>query len=137
VTRSMGWGHPLFDGASGTAGMVVSPSVRIRKRAWRRNVTPSQCAKCAADLHQPPTGRRKTYCGPACRRAAEYELRRLQRRIEAAERTLDRAREELEFGYGDTRSKRKRVNFAQRHLEQLEERLRALLCDDDVRAVPA
>jgi hypothetical protein len=44
------------------------------------------CLKCAAPLQRPEVGRPPTYCSPACRRSAEFELRRLQRRIERLER---------------------------------------------------
>lgn len=46
------------------------------------------CVKCGAELSAPPTGRPPTYCSTGCRRATEYELRRLQRRLERLEEDL-------------------------------------------------
>ncbi len=41
---------------------------------------PRRCAQCGGVLPAPHAsgGRPPTYCNPACRRAAEYELRRIQ-----------------------------------------------------------
>jgi len=44
------------------------------------------CLKCGAPLTSPPTGRPPRYCSVGCRRAAEYELRRIQRHLERLER---------------------------------------------------
>ena len=46
------------------------------------------CLKCGEPLQQPATGRPAVYCSTGCRRAAEYELRRLQRHLEAVEGEL-------------------------------------------------
>jgi hypothetical protein len=46
------------------------------------------CLKCDEPLQQPTTGRPALYCSTGCRRAAEYELRRLQRHLEAIEGEL-------------------------------------------------
>lgn len=94
------------------------------------------CAKCGDVLEQPSTGRPPTYCGPTCRRASEYELRRLQRRLESAERNVEHARESMEFGYAPLAQRRKRLAFAEQQLADLEERLRVLLADPDVTAEP-
>jgi hypothetical protein len=45
----------------------------------------STCVKCGADVDQPATGRPRIYRGVGCRRAAEHEIRRLNRAIEATE----------------------------------------------------
>lgn len=51
------------------------------------------CIRCAADLPEPAaTGRPARYCGDTCKRLAEYEVRRLDRRIAGYEFQL---REEL------------------------------------------
>jgi sugar-specific transcriptional regulator TrmB len=48
--------------------------------------TDNRCAKCGRELEElADTGRPKRYCGTPCRRAAEYELRRIQRQLEALE----------------------------------------------------
>lgn len=44
------------------------------------------CPICGTALPAPkPTGRPATYCGPRCKRMAEFELRRLQSRLERLE----------------------------------------------------
>lgn len=43
------------------------------------------CIKCGRPIQQAETGRPAIYCGPACRQAAAYELKRIQRRLEALE----------------------------------------------------
>jgi hypothetical protein len=43
------------------------------------------CVKCGNPLEKPKTGRPPSYCSSACRRSAEYELRRLQKHIEKLE----------------------------------------------------
>lgn len=50
------------------------------------------CAVCQAPLEQPATGRPRVYCGQVCRRAAEYELRRLQSLLTVAEKAEQRHR---------------------------------------------
>lgn len=47
------------------------------------------CIKCGASLPpSAPTGRPATYCSTACRRAAELEIRRLNRHIEKIEERM-------------------------------------------------
>ena len=53
---------------------------------------PLTCARCGAELVQPDTGRPRVYCGPLCRRDAEYRLRRVQSHLARAERALTNAR---------------------------------------------
>ena len=86
---------------------------------------PVECLKCGAALEPRATGRPPTYCGPVCRRAAEFELRRLQRRLEVAEREVKDARETVEFSnYGGSPAyRRKRLRYAEQHLAELELRL--------------
>ncbi len=43
------------------------------------------CVQCGAAMEQLRRGRPKAYCGPGCRGAAGYELKRLQRRLEGLE----------------------------------------------------
>jgi len=43
------------------------------------------CAKCGGELSRPATGRPPRYCSVGCRRATEFELRRLQGRLDAAD----------------------------------------------------
>jgi hypothetical protein len=49
------------------------------------------CLKCGAPLPKRAAGdvgRSRDYCDAVCRRAVEYELRRLQRRLQGLEDTL-------------------------------------------------
>ncbi len=62
----------------------------------------SVCVKCGSDLKIPKTGRKPRYCGPACRRAAEYELRRVQRTLENLESWERGYRQDLDEGYPST-----------------------------------
>ena len=55
----------------------------------------SVCVKCGTALaERTGSGRPATYCTSACRRSAEYELRRVQAAIESVEK---RAREHGEY----------------------------------------
>jgi hypothetical protein len=47
------------------------------------------CRMCAAILTPPDTGRPPAYCSTACRRAAEYAIKRADRRIERLSNRLD------------------------------------------------
>src|SRR3954447_2291050 len=54
-----------------------------------------KCPRCRADLDQKDRpGRPRRYCGELCRRDAEYEIRRIQRRLEHSERQLQASRYE-------------------------------------------
>lgn len=47
------------------------------------------CIKCGLEIKQEKaTGRPKQYCSPACRRAAEYEIRRLDARLSGLENDM-------------------------------------------------
>ena len=43
------------------------------------------CRKCSAPLEQKDRGRNKRVCGTPCRRAAEYERKRIQNALETVE----------------------------------------------------
>jgi len=97
-------------------------------------VTDRTCARCATPLTASSTGRPPSYCSTRCRRAAEYELRRLQRRLETAERERDRWHRAVHhpaaFGHN--------ADYARRHLaaftdeaERLSARLVQLVGDGD------
>lgn len=83
------------------------------------------CIKCNAKLpeHEGP-GRPKDYCSTACRRAAELEIRRLDRRLEALEVRMSG----LRLGYGITQAgDEERLS---REIERHEARLRSLMAAD-------
>jgi sugar-specific transcriptional regulator TrmB len=88
-----------------------------------------RCLKCGGPLSQPPTGRPRSYCGPACRQAAAYEIKRLQRRLEALEERASRLRHERETGVKDWlgRTRAEALADVEAEIAAAEERLRALL----------
>jgi hypothetical protein len=83
-------------------------------------MTAGACLKCGGELQPPDVGRPPSYCSPACRRAAEFELRRLQRRIERHEDYASNLR--LQGG-----GERRQLQRVQQELDRAEERLRELL----------
>ena len=75
------------------------------------------CLKCRTPLTPTATGRPPSYCSTGCRRAAEYELRRIQRHLERLE-----AQRQSPFFVKDT----------ERAIAALEARLRTLLEDGNL-----
>jgi hypothetical protein len=56
----------------------------------------SKCRYCGNPLSEPRgMGRPSTYCNRACRRAAQYEVRRASRRIESLEAERDRLERQM------------------------------------------
>ena len=94
-----------------------------------------QCVKCGSDLKVPKTGRRPRYCGSGCRRAAEYELRRLQTAIENEENLERSYRQDIEgaaaVGVGPSGARRmpylkKRQAWHAAEIARLEARMQEL-----------
>lgn len=83
------------------------------------------CLKCSAVLNPSGAGpgRPPTYCSTLCRRAAEYEIRRLQTLLGRAEKAAQDQRL-IGNGYGASPTKAK---AAEAEIRRLEERLRVLL----------
>lgn len=88
------------------------------------------CVKCGKPLEEPSgAGRAPRYCSVACRRAAEFELRRIQRHLER----LEQQRMELaHHNLLDVRDYRGHTLEQQREdnvraIAELEARLAALL----------
>jgi hypothetical protein len=92
-----------------------------------------------------PTGRPPLYCSDACRRSAEFEIRRHVRRLEALETRrfdlqLDRAvLEARAAAEGDRTDWAEDIDLAtvrltaiEAEVRRCERRLRALLADDEV-----
>jgi hypothetical protein len=88
---------------------------------------PSECVSCGALLDQPETGRPRVYCSVPCRRAAEYELRRVQSLLLTAERHDQRARAAHEIDSFDRPSTRRMLKWWAGEVAQLKARQRALL----------
>lgn len=89
------------------------------------------CLKCGDPLPvQDGPGRPRTYCSEGCRRAAEYELRRLERRITNVEGSVTFWRRRVDgvdyFG-GDPKVAEKHLSWWRDELERLEGRLAEIL----------
>ena len=78
------------------------------------------CLKCGEPLQRPAAGRPPTYCSTTCRRAAESERRRLQRRLQGLEATLAAAEAQ---GRGD----QAQAIWLRKAIATAEGRLRVLL----------
>jgi|GEM_PF-2120288 len=92
------------------------------------------CVKCGTALPE-PRGNRRRFCGPACRRTAEYEIRRLNRRLETMERDRDKLISQGDCGlqnmYGQTYAAE--LQGINRSIQQAEERLLLLLTEDETK----
>jgi hypothetical protein len=99
------------------------------------------CLKCGVALSEEPTGGRPpSYCSAACRRAAEFELRRLQRAIESAEKERDRCQRKVDGvqpHYGNPDRPAHELAWWTRRVATLEARLRELLADGSVKVSPS
>lgn len=93
------------------------------------------CAKCGSPLAQPSTGRPRRFCSTGCKRAVEYEVRRIQRQLDAVEAEL------IELGGPGCRflpaAVQDRIAHAEGVRRRLEARLALLLDDGEVPPPPA
>ena len=94
------------------------------------------CLMCGSPLVHPATGRPRTYCGPTCRRAAEFELRRVQSQLAMAERMEIRARAVVASTYMP-QHERKAVRFWNKETLRLRSRLLELLAGSQPDEVPS
>lgn len=96
------------------------------------------CRKCGTELAaREGAGRPPSYCSTGCRRAAEYELRRVQGALESAENRMAHHREYLALRLSCGLQCCGGAGKAEVHLSvldderaRLEERMRLLLGDD-------
>jgi hypothetical protein len=98
------------------------------------------CVKCGNPLAQPRTGRRAIYCSASCRRSAEFEIRRVQRALEAVERNIRRyqrdvATEDAGF-FAEAGWVKAALAESERQRDELEARLLTLLADPSTKADP-
>jgi hypothetical protein len=91
---------------------------------------PAACLMCDSPLVQPATGHPRVYCGVPCRRAAEYELRRVQSLLLTAERMHQRCRAAHEIDSFDRPSTRRALKWWTSEVAQLKARQRALLAGE-------
>ena len=87
------------------------------------------CVECGRAVEHLPTGRPRSFCSTACRRLAEFELRRVARRIERLETNLESLRgvrdDGIPDGYGHSPQKRRELLVL--GIKEAEKRLRDLL----------
>ncbi|MGD0205441.1 MAG: hypothetical protein ABSB57_03240 [Dehalococcoidia bacterium] len=74
-------------------------------------------------------GRPRTYCGPACRQLAAFEIRRLQQRLTVLETQLSDLRHAPDFDFRDYHGRRKDQQLVaiETEIVTAETRLRLLL----------
>ena len=113
--------HPGVSKVWDSVATTVIPAPFLSSRFWDTAMAEKFCSKCRTPIKPVGVGRPPSYCSTGCRRAAEYELRRIQRHLERLE-----ARRELPFF----------VEQTERAIAALEARLRTLLedADGDIRA---
>jgi hypothetical protein len=100
-------------------------------------MTSTRCRNCTAPLPPPPpTGRPPSYCSTECRRAAEFAIRRCNKRLEQVEAELSEARVDQAFAKEGDESAQRRVDAWQAEADVLSERLRGLMADDDEKETP-
>jgi hypothetical protein len=89
------------------------------------------CAQCGAALEQHTgKGRPSRSCDPYCRRLAEYELRRIMRRLSLADADVDehdRHARGLGYYYGDREKAAEKFAAAMERKAELESELAGLL----------
>jgi hypothetical protein len=91
---------------------------------------PLTCAKCGSPLERAPgPGRPPSFCGAACKRLVEYEVRRLDRRI--ADYELEQRGLKFDGPDHDDRDRQRRMRALRRWIRADRERLRALLGRSD------
>lgn len=90
------------------------------------------CAKCGSPIErQSSPGRPPIYCGPVCRSAAAYEIRRLQRRLEGLETRLSWLRQERDDWIRDAqgRTPAQQCEAVEAEIREAEARLALLLAE--------
>lgn len=94
--------------------------------------TSPACRKCGTPLSTPLTGRPPAYCSVGCRRAAEYERKRLQRHLEQLEVQRNHLRQQILEGGLDRvqrRYREKQLEAVQTLIVEHEARLHMLLSE--------
>lgn len=86
----------------------------------------SDCRLCGTVLEPVGEGRPPRYCGEACRREAEFKIRRENRAIERLEKQRDGLEQEIARLNGSPGNERMLVKVAEQ-IERAEGKLRELL----------
>lgn len=88
----------------------------------------SRCRECGRLVEQPAVGRPRSYCSVTCRRAAEYELRRVQSLLSRAQsREQDAALKVTLAEKWEAREAEAALAFWRGEVARLRAELRALL----------
>lgn len=94
-----------------------------------------KCCKCGAALPAPTRGRPPKFCSTVCRRAAELEIRRINRRLEALEVKRDdlisAPASEWFPAATEAREKKRKVTALDGAIRLAENRLRELLTEPE------
>jgi len=92
-----------------------------------------KCKKCGTAMEPPETGRPPTFCSVPCRRAAEYEITRINRHLERLESERIRLNVTDRSGIKDCLGRSNVVALAdtQRNIAELETRLLLLLGENE------
>jgi len=90
---------------------------------------PSTCFKCGGEIQQPATGRPRRFCDDVCRIAANYEIRRINARLQVLETLASRLRHEPDWGFRDLlgRTHAEEIAATEAEIVDGERRLRLLL----------
>jgi hypothetical protein len=96
----------------------------------------TECVKCGTELSVPETGRPPRYCSKGCRRAAEYEIRRLQRHLEdleLRERSWRQDADGVGISHGGGKGRiEKHLEWHRAEIARVERRVRDLLEPEEV-----
>ncbi len=90
----------------------------------------ARCLKCGADIEGSGSGRPPIYCSTGCRRAAEHEVRRINRvleNLEHEEREYRRGFETDHLGGASPKHVAKQHAWVKAEISSLEQRLTKLL----------
>ena len=102
----MGYGVEKLDSAP-LLTVCIAACARPQVRVGGVMSEKSARAKCGGPIRgRPGTGRPAVYCGSICRGSAGYEVRRLQRRLQALEERLSWLLHEPEDDHLDARQRR-------------------------------
>lgn len=91
---------------------------------------PTACRECGERVTQARTGRPRVYCGSTCRRAAEYELRRLRALLSrAGQREQDARAKRAVAEQWQVETADRLVEFWSAEVDRLRSALRGALAD--------
>jgi hypothetical protein len=89
-----------------------------------------KCRKCRiSEVEQSAKGRPKEYCSTACRRAAEFEIRRLDRRLGKLEDRDSELRDPSQAWLTQPAQRKKNLAFVTAEIESVRGRMHVLLSD--------